>query len=472
MIDDFMEFSFRTRGFDHPLELVNHIERLLKKVNQEETITSEEKLSLEQLGSIEMLTKVLPTFKLIDTLHLTEFQPKLLEYNQACHQGDLVLEQINAKLHLNSNYKSGDIIFTDYDKLLRFRRDKKNFDARLKTLVLGMPLHHAAVVVKREAKIAKGSVEIDRLSHVLLTYEKNDFEIRDKVVSSCYRLDPSTVLTKDEYVLRLLERMYGSEESLKAEVRNLYQGVQRDLHIDDQDRYKGAINKTSHRLLTGLTEIFSSLHTKKPNPEQLQQLHKEYFDPHSNFDQKRIICSEFAAKTMLAGLIEEENLIKEKLLTYLESEGEFEEAKKVKEMEIFALPIPPTEKLSKLSTVRFLELLVENHCIERIEPHPLVRELVKEEDLQIDPKEEVFEVPLISGFAHRIRKLGAEADPFAEDSEAEFKWCPDALAGDMKAKMMKGTFFTGILKRRQEIHDLKEKWREAILEEKLPYPNE
>ena len=44
MVEKMKDFSFRTRDMDHPLESVQHLEGLIKKINQNEIISNNEKL--------------------------------------------------------------------------------------------------------------------------------------------------------------------------------------------------------------------------------------------------------------------------------------------------------------------------------------------------------------------------------------------------------------------------------------------
>ena len=61
-----------------------------------------------------------------------------------------------------------------------------------------------------------------------------------------------------------------------------------------------------------------------------------------------MICSEFAAKTILAGLLEQERQLKEQMVDYLVEQKEMKrgEAKKfVEKVEVFSLPITGKRKI-------------------------------------------------------------------------------------------------------------------------------
>ena len=82
------------------------------------------------------------------------------------------------------------------------------------------------------------------------------------------------------------------------------------------------------------------MHKKTPKG-RFAALYQKFYDPDSSFENEKMICSEFAAKTILAGLLEQERQLKEQMVDYLVEQKEMKrgEAKKfVDKAEVFSLP--------------------------------------------------------------------------------------------------------------------------------------
>ena len=63
-------------------------------------------------------------------------------------------------------------------------------------------------------------------------------KLREKAISSCYRIDPSKMLTTDESVLTLLEEMFKAEgKTTERGIQKLYQEIQNSLHKDLEDQF-------------------------------------------------------------------------------------------------------------------------------------------------------------------------------------------------------------------------------------------
>ena len=480
-LQSFREFAFRTRDLGRPLVTVRKIEGLIEKVHAREPIDDEDKLSLKELGGIEMFLKLDDEMRLIDKIGLPNEFPLFKELLKTFERGSLVLEQVNAKLDKYSNYKPGDIAFTDNKKYKNFRGEKPVFQEKLKTRVLKSPLHHVAVVMKG-GNIPEKDYAPDELSHIIKSHVRDNFNLRNKCIYSVYRLEPEKLLTKDASVRTLLEEMYedvGVAEGLQRD----YQKIQNSLHGNLEASFQAIDNPAGRRLKSGLAEIFTQMHTKKASPGRFEKLHQKFFSEDADFTDKKMICSEFAAKTMLAGLIEEQALIKDKLVRFLiEKKGYTQEEAQelVQKLEIFKLPIPETERLSRMNPTRLLKLLTENECVLRVEHQPLIKMLVKENDLKFDPKEEVFPAAKTTGFGpdETDRKGMVPFDPsIIEPVEEEAPNTPpdnpsisdklmniDGGIAKHKFKILKKTdaHLKHIKERREEIKALKEEWRKKI----------
>ncbi len=479
------EFSFRTRELGSPLETVKSLETLLKKIHNKEPISNHDKLSLKQIGSIEMFLKLETAMSLIEHLGLDKKDPVFKELKETYRRGNLVFGQIDKKLDRYSNYKAGDLVFTDKGKFKQFRNEHLQLSDRVTNFLLKSPLHHAAVCLKGKSDNSQSTE--DQLSHVMQSHGRDDFDLRNKCISSVYRLDPQKMLTENETALSLLVEIYGAEgmtEGLQKE----YQKIQQTLHNDLEKQFESIVNDSARKQKSGLAEVFSSMHSKTKAPGRFSRLHQKFYTPNADFKDKKMICSEFAAKTMLAGLIQEQAVIKGKMVKFLvEKKGMKTEVaeKMINDMEIFKLPIPENERLSTINPTRLLELLSDSQCIARVEHQPLIKALIKEEDLAIDPKEAVIPATTTTGFSsgemHLQEMKPVDLSHLEEvvdktpNSPPENPTINDKLmnldGGIVKNKYKflekEGIHFQKIKERRTEIKEQKEKWK-AEVDSKLP----
>lgn len=483
-------FTFRTRHSDNAGQIVDRLENMMKALNKGEDISESDKLSLEELGIIESLTRNDTVFLLIDQFHLKELDPRLARLSDAYERADKILEQVDSMMHTYSNLKPGDLIFQNVDKVNRLRSRENTFEEIRETFLLDAPLHHAAVNFKKEGE--------DTLSHVMLNYEHETNNVFQRIADTSYRLDSASLLTPNESIQTILQAMYAGK-NYKDEIRTMYQTIQNGLHQQGERLFSGVENDEDRRVKSGLSHLFSFLNktTKEGGGARYEQLRQEMME--GNLQNRKMICSEFAAKTIVGGLLQQEIELKNQMVEYLVSTGmnEAQAKEMILPQSLFTLPFAANESLSRVSPVRLLEVLSKKGCISQVEPHPLLQHIVKKNDLKTDPAQEVIPLTKVSGYNEdeagkadmKAPPIGPEPVRKPENSSIWSKWSD--LKDDLGQKRFlvrvqnmtkpqpdenttqQEKLFALIKQRRTEIADIKKHWRdEATVSERITHLNE
>lgn len=474
------EFTFRTKNIENIQTITRRTQTLIEKTRLGEIIMESEKLSLKEIGTLDSFPKAKYSVRLILKLDLQEESSELKQLIKDYKECSAVKDQIEFKLNKYSNNKSGDLIFQDYDKLCKYRQITQDFDDKQQTWALGLPLHHAAVSVKIDGE--------DKISHILDEYEYENFALRDKATMSCYRLDPTKLLTSNPQMQNLINEMYISEGTdAITGLRNMYQDIQTRLHTkmkqDPQgefvNRFTGLKSSIKRRRDSGIAEIFERLHLGRHKPNQFKELRTELSSA-SDFNSKEMICSEFAAKTLLTAIMEQEEELYIKLVDYLVSKRGMpvQQARAlVGAQPLFQLPVSDREVLRKINPTRFLKLLTNHKCITKIEPHPLLKGLLKAEELASPSGERVFRTTHASGFnrneielekmipKQEIAELEEVKPVLPENPSIRDKWAEhNDLANTIIALKQNSSqiYYQHIADRRKEIAAAKEEWRAKI----------
>jgi hypothetical protein len=339
-----------------------------------------------------------------------------------------------------------------------------------------MPFFHVAVC-------CKGPKNKDQMSHVLNKYEREDFLLRDKATMSGYRLDPTRLLNNDPDFMEKLNKMYQKEgKNALTEIQTMYQEIQNSIHFKSGDRFEDLANDVQRRHISGLAELFKWLHKGKEQKEQFANTYQKIMRG-NDFNNTKMICSEFATKSLIAGLIEEEDRIFNKMLDYLVTEEGMttsEARTYLAEIKIFKLPFKENEKLSRVNPTRLLKLLAKHGCITRVAPNPLLQGLIKAKDLKMPHSEKGIQIPTISGYTSdetRLEKMkpntyhspvGDNAPPrtLPDNPTIADKWSNmDKAIFKNQLRILehqKGGLYPLIRERRDQIKALKEEWRSKI----------
>lgn len=325
------DFAFKTRDIEGIQHLIAKAENLMGKIQKSESIGDDEKLSLEELGKLDAFSKIGNVIEIIKELELNKSDERLIQMIIEHEKASRILLNIQNDLNQESTYKAGDFLLQDHDKLLRFDDLENNWvpDSFI------IPLEEAAVCCKDEVKGDQVS------SPGIGEYKREDFNLRNRSIMSAYRLDPSKFLDDLDFDLQgLLEDMFLSEgKETSSEIQKMYQDIQNDMHSNLQ----------------------------------------------SVFTDKKIPPSKFEAQTMVAGLNKLEETLREKLLNHLVNKLGWKESDErypqFSEKQIFVFPLPENQ-LANMNTTHLIKFLEDRKYITRIDPPPLLQNLIKAEDLK------------------------------------------------------------------------------------------
>lgn len=466
------DFSYRTRGHENASSIADKTEKLMNALHEEKDVPDSEKLSLEEIGSIQSLVKLQDAMSLISKEGLDKLDPKLAALVSSFGKCEMVLEQVEDVLQKYSNLKGGDLLFVNNNKENRFRSREATFAEVRETFLLDAPLHHAAVNFKMGGK--------DAISQLMGDYKHEQNDLQAKLTSSTYRLNPELLLTKDPNTRTILSRMYA--QGYGDEIRKMYQETQNELHSQGTHLFENVINDEPRRNKAGLAHIFTFLHksTKEGGASRYKELYHAMM--RGDLKAKEMICSEHTAKTLIAGLLMQEDKLKALMIDHMVNV----EGKKRKEAEdlilpqaLFTIPIDENESLSRMTPTRLLEVLAGASCIQRIDPHPVLQGIIKSNDLKPDAGENVIPVFDVSGYTAEEANLAelktpvpADQPRVPKDNDINSKWNPaltkerefgtrlDVALLKTEGATKEEKLYRLINDRRHEIKADKEYWRE------------
>jgi hypothetical protein len=465
------EFAFLTKGADQAYEIAKKAEVLMEKINKQEPIANENKLSLEEIGQLDSLCEASEGMQLLQNLGLHEIDPALQALVENFKKSERIHSQIEFKLNKYSNYKAGDLIFQDQTKLLRFRQVDQ-LDGKVSE-VLDLSLHHAAICVK-------GKENTDQISHVLNGAEKEDFLLQDKATTSGYRLDPTRLLNKDPEFLALINTIYLKEgKDASTEIQTMYQTIQSTMHSASEEHLKSSLNKGSNQSLSGLSQLFKGLNRGQEKKGHFTALLQKIL-PGSDIKSQKILSSEFVAKSIIAALLEQEDMLFNKILDYLATDGNMSTSEArtfLAQKQIFNLDIPKDQASSEITPMTLLKILTNQGCLDRVAPSPLLQQFIQSNDLDVSKKETVINTQTITGYkpdeALLERMKPDTYQPNVVVSHLPTRILPENPTLDNKWSNMENIYFKAemakvkeagklyplILERRDQIKALKEEWR-------------
>jgi len=247
-------------------------------------------------------------------------------------RAQLVLGQIEHILSLYSNYKPGDLFFHDQRKEAKYHGLDAPIDVPLNEVFSGV-----RVLYKDE--------EEEKLSSS--NKAEDDLEIDARVTHSSYRFDPVILLKNEEEIQTLLDEMYASKgKDCNSELRALYQQIQ---------------NKT-YQQKSSLKQEATGVFILRSIESTLNQL------------------SENVTKALTNYLINEKGWSKEDT---------------IKVGVHFDLPDFADESSCK-SANEIWHKMAYSKGFQRIDYSPLLQQLIRREDLNIDQSEN--EIATISGY--------------------------------------------------------------------------
>jgi len=329
------EFSAITQNITKTGQLVHKANNVIQKIIQHERIAENEKLSLEEIGFLKAFahssgSPIRKAFAWIESLGLGKYESTLQTLDELQKEGHMLIGQMELKLQKHSNYRPGDLIFVDEGKYQRMEKSSKEKNEKIPTLSLCTKSLTGSI--PREYKGKK-----DRLMSPNSENEEFFFELKEKAASTVLRLKPMEWLSSDRQINEWLEE-YGNE--------NLAQKIEK-----------------------GFQKIF----------EDIQKKRMANFKNAS--ESSAVFCADIISQTLQALESQLKNELKEFLIEKKLMSGE-QADKNLAKKTIFKNPFGDKKVVNALTEERFLNMLIKNQWIERVNSPTLIQQLIKTQDLQ------------------------------------------------------------------------------------------
>jgi hypothetical protein len=350
-------FTFKTKYVDEFLIAAKKLKKNCKRINNNNELSDNHKITLREYGIINNFTNIQYTLEKMNNLGLLDNNPKLLNLLKAATQAEKDIEQVNNIIKSEQNLESGDLVFYDGKKHNEYFLIKPSLRSKITDHFITNT--HAAKIAKEEAE----SIRKFDLSHVMYEGHSKDELITSQILfSSIYKVHIDRLIPK-EMQLKLKEYYDKEGKNWKEEVNKLYREIEGQLHKDTKDQYS-KVTYNSNRKGIILSEILPKGH-KKSKDQDFSKAYNKILDGYYNEKEKKMICSEFAARTTVAAIAGIDMKLKDVL-------GITDKNTHVVEM-----PFDKKEKLSKVHPDRLVKILQEKGCIEKQQPTPTQKNIFR-----------------------------------------------------------------------------------------------
>lgn len=365
-VNDIKYFSYKTRHADKIMEINKKCKKNLSLLNAEQTIEEFEKLSQFEYGILSDMAKMKER---LDEYNEKGAIPKignLANLYKECQESYRLIKQINEHAVAENRYCPGDILMVHSKKSLA-SKDKKADTETILTHSFVSKYGHAAQIY----------INIDNqpcISHIYGSYQVDKVQAQDIATSEIFRVDASKLVSEE--TASILSKLYKERGNWESEVNKIYQKIMQDIHHNSQERFELIKNDKSARFKAGLASfgLYGGHNTKN---QDLEQVYESILGLNDRSIKKKMICSEFVAKSTVAALIE----LNETIIRDLDEKGITYSNKNIIEM-----PISKYESLEKIHPQRLIRLLNQTGCLEEIKPNNIINRLISRDRLKKEEK--------------------------------------------------------------------------------------
>eukprot|EP00339_Tiarina_fusa_P002040 CAMPEP_0117001978 /NCGR_PEP_ID=MMETSP0472-20121206/3799_1 /TAXON_ID=693140 ORGANISM="Tiarina fusus, Strain LIS" /NCGR_SAMPLE_ID=MMETSP0472 /ASSEMBLY_ACC=CAM_ASM_000603 /LENGTH=300 /DNA_ID=CAMNT_0004702169 /DNA_START=390 /DNA_END=1288 /DNA_ORIENTATION=- len=256
---------------------------------------------------------------------------------------------IQDKINKDETYQSGDLLLTVWTRKVKTRQGNRP-PAAFSFLMSFTKYEHTAVIY-RNINPEVGPVGEPRLSHMYRTYHDSELTLEDLASSDIFRMS-APALVKDKGVRAKLKETLGDD--WEDCVQKRYCIIESTLHSSKQNTLGGITNPLSRVMNIGTAAVLPWTRLRRTNMD-FEKIRATLYEDDSKGD-LQMTCSEFAAKSQIAALLElDEELAQELSL----ADG----------LHVFTLPFHGKEKFKTMQPDRLRHLLADNHALTKV-PYP------------------------------------------------------------------------------------------------------
>ena len=344
-------FTFKSRHLDSLHPFTTKLEAAWAKASKGDEIHKREKITLKELGILRTMERWGSDLVRVNRLlqENSHAMYKVLSDAVAAHQIlRTIYEEIQEQINADVTYQSGDLLLTVWTRKVKTMQGNRP-PAAFSFLMSFTKYEHTAVIY-RNINPETGPVGEPRLSHMYRQYHDSELTLEDLAASDIFRMS-APALVKDKSIRQKLQEALGGEwENI---VQERYCTIESALHSEKQATLGGITNPLSRVMNIGTAAVMPWTRLRRTNMDFEKIRNTLYEESKGDL---QMTCSEFAAKSQIAALLElDDQLMKELSL----GEGQH----------VFTLPFHAKEKFKTMQPDRLRHLLADSNALTKV-PYP------------------------------------------------------------------------------------------------------
>jgi len=361
-------FSFKSRHLDALIPLTEKLATAWYQNAEGKTVPKEEKITLQELGILRTMERwgrdLGQVFRLLSECSKEHSMYMTIEHSVAAHARlRKTYEQIQATINRDQTYQSGDLLLTIWTRKVKTMQGNRPPQAF--SFLMSFTRYEHTAIIYRNQNEESGPVGEPRLSHMIREYHDSELTLEDLASSDIFRIRVAALVT-DKRIRQKLQDTLG--EDWPQIVQERYCGIESTLHSSKQATLGGITNPLSRVMNIGTAAIMPWTRIRRTNMD-FEGIRTSLFDGAQNEDMQ-MTCSEFAAKSAIAALLELDTQLKEELDLSEKISSKYCTC-------VFVLPFHTKEKFKTMQPDRLRHLLSDHKALEKVDYPSFIGNVVK-----------------------------------------------------------------------------------------------
>ena len=352
-------FTFKSRhlGSLHPFTV--KLDTAWNKASNGEDNPKRSKVTLKELGILRTMEKwgkdLVKLFKLFQKENKHPMFKVMEDAVSAHHKLKEIYLEIQHRINNDNTYQSGDLLLTVWTKKLKTMQGNRP-PAAFSFLMSFTKYEHTAVIY-RNINDKLGPIGEPRLSHMYRQYHDSELTLEEIASSDIFRMWIPALVKDSTIREKLIQKLGDNWENLLQE---RYCMIESTLHSGQQDTLGEITNPLSRVMNIGTAAVmpWTRLRRTNMNFKEIRNTLKD-----NNPDNIQMTCSEFAAKSAIAAILE----LDEELIEELQLQDKIANAKNG--CVVFNFPFHAKEKFKTMQPDRLRHLIDQEHALQKI-PYP------------------------------------------------------------------------------------------------------
>lgn len=361
-------FTFKSRHLDclHPytIKLQNAWTKANSNEINDENIHKRDKITLKELGILRTMERwgkdLIRVFQLFKKDENNENHPmyQILSNSISAHNTlRSIYSSIQDSINNDKTFQSGDLLLVVWNRKVKTMQGNRPPTAF--SFLMSFTKYEHTAVIYRNLNSDVGPIGEPRLSHMYRQYHDSEITLEDLSSSDIFRIWTPALIKDKPIRARLLEKFGDSWEQI---IQDRYYSIESDLHSSKQGTLGGITNPLSRVMNIGTAAVLPWTRMRRTNMD-FDKIKSNLYEDDPKTD-LQMTCSEFAAKSAIAAILE----LDEQLIHEL---GDIKQGS-----HIFTLPFPAKEKFKTMQPDRVRHLLADHKALQKVAFPPFISRLV------------------------------------------------------------------------------------------------